>query len=154
MGYRIERGSVMDKQDAVWHLLVAHRDELTTNKDLMVLAPDWPRYKLMEDAGMLITLFAYDDDDKIVGYSCNLVGQNLHYVDLRYAHNDVLYVDPDHRGRLGLKLIRETEKAAAEAGARMMIWHAKEHTPLKAIMPRLGYRVQDTLYSKELQNGI
>lgn len=153
MAYRIEQGTVLDKRDAVHDLLVAHREELTTNKELMVLAPDWPRYQAMEEAGMLVTLFAYEGD-AIVGYSCNIVGMNLHYSALKYAHNDVLYVAPAHRGRLGLKLIRETEKAIAATGARMMIWHAKADTALDGIMPKLGYRVQDKLYSKELKHGI
>lgn len=149
MAYRIERGSVKGKEQIIWHLLVAHREELTTNKSLMVLAPDWRRYHAMEEAGMLVTLFAYEGEE-IVGYSCNIVTQNLHYSDLRYAHNDVLYLAPEHRGLLGLRLIRATEKSVAEEGGQMMIWHAKEHSTLDLLMPRLGYRIQDKLYSKEL----
>ena len=152
MAYRIERSTVQDKQEAVWHLLVQHRDELTTNKELMVLAPDWPRYKAMEDAGMLVTLFVYFNDE-IVGYSCNIVGANLHYAGLRYAHNDVLYTAPEHRGRVGMRLIHETERVVAEEGAKLMLWHAKPDTALDVILPRLGYRLQDKMYTKELAHG-
>ena len=32
----------------------------------------------------------------------------------------------------------------------MLIWHAKKDSTLDALMPKLGYRIQDVLYSKEL----
>jgi hypothetical protein len=32
----------------------------------------------------------------------------------------------------------------------MIVWHAKQGTALEAILPRIGYGVQDILFSKEL----
>jgi hypothetical protein len=31
-----------------------------------------------------------------------------------------------------------------------MLWHAKDQTSLAKIMPRMGYVVQDIIYSKEI----
>ena len=116
----------------------------------MILKPDTPRYLAMEKANMLLILAAYEHG-QMVGYSLNIVGNHLHYADLVYAHNDLLFLHKDYRNTpIGLKLIRQTEKAAKERGARLMLWHAKEGTSLDKIMPRLKYNVQDIMYSKEL----
>lgn len=135
----------------IWPLLEDHREELTTNKALMVLAPDMERYILCERMGAFFALMARDNG-VLVGYSGNFIAQNLHYKGFRYANNDVLFLAKTHRkGSLGLRMIRETEKEAQRRGAQMMVWHAKPKTSLDAIMPKLSYRVQDVMYSKTLE---
>jgi hypothetical protein len=63
----------------------------------------------------------------------------------------LLFVTEGKRsGRLGLQLIRKTEEAAKERGARLMLWHAKTGTPLEKMMPRLGYGVQDIIFSTQI----
>ena len=134
----------------VGELLKQHWHEVAKNKGIMILKPDTPRYLAMEKANMLLILAAYEHG-QMVGYSLNIVGNHLHYADLVYAHNDLLFLHKDYRNTpIGLKLIRQTEKAAKERGARLMLWHAKEGTSLDKIMPRLKYNVQDIMYSKEL----
>lgn len=146
----IRETTIADKIDEANALLVAHWQELAKNKDVMVLKPDVERYALLEAAGSLVSLVAYDGD-RIVGYSVNFLTTNLHYSDLTYVHNDVLFVMPEHRkSSLGMRLIRATEDVARQRGARMVIWHAKEQTALAEILPRLGYGVQDILFSKVL----
>jgi GNAT superfamily N-acetyltransferase len=131
-------------------LVQAHYEEIARHKRVMELAPDWTRYFEMERAGLLLALVAWVNGD-MVGYSVTLFGHHLHYKRLFYAQNDVLFVaSPHRRSRVGLLLIRETEKQARESGARMMLWHAKPDTALEAIMPRLGYQTQDVIFSKEL----
>lgn len=147
---RIVEESVSDKWEVVADMLAQHVDELTTHKHLMVLKPDRERYAMLEQAGALLALFAYDGDE-LVGYSVNFLSTNLHYSDLFYSHNDVLFVRKSHRnGRTGLRLIQATERAAKERGARFIIWHAKPKTALDALLPRVGYGVQDVLYSREI----
>lgn len=151
MAYRIERTTVADKVEQLLPLLLGHAEELATHKHLMKVSPLVERYAALEAANQLISLVAYDANDNIIGYSINFITQNMHYGDLRYSHNDVLYVTPAHRGgRLGLMLIHQTELEAAAEGARLIIWHAKPDTALEGLLPRLGYGVQDVLFSKEL----
>jgi predicted GNAT superfamily acetyltransferase len=105
----------------------------------------------MEASGALFILAAFNQDGVLVGYSVNFVMRHLHYADLCVASNDLLFVSKEHRhGRLGLQLIRATEARAKEEGARLMLWHAKPNTPLADIMPRLGYGVQDIIFSREV----
>jgi len=130
-------------------LLVDHREELTTNKALMQLAPDVERYAALEAAGVVLALVARDGD-LIVGYSINFVAQHLHYASVRMCTNDVLFVAKSHRATLGLRLIHATEEAARERGAQVMAWHAKPDTHLEAILRRRECRVQDIVFTKEL----
>lgn len=140
--------TVADMQAQAAALLHAHWEEVAKRRDLMVLAPDWPRYEQLEANGALLSVGAFVDG-VLVGYSLTLVGPHLHYVGLTVAQNDVLFVAKEHRhGRIGLDLIRKTEEMAKERGARLVTWHAKEGTALAALMPRLGYDVHEIIFSK------
>lgn len=131
-------------------LLEAHREELTTNPDLMVLAPRVDVYEAIEARDKLLVLGAFDGED-LVGYSANIIDTNLHYGDVLVCQNDVLFVDRAYRaGRTGLQLIRATEDLARALSCDIMIWHAKPNTTFNALLPRLDYRVQDVIHSKVL----
>lgn len=143
--------SVVEQMPRVMPLLRAHWEEVARNKEVMVLDPNVEVYKALEDRGQLISLGAFEDDE-LVGYSVTiLVDKHLHYAGLCYGQNDVIFVDEAHRaGMLGFRLIRETERLVKERGGRLMFWHAKPDTPFDALLPRLGYGVQDVIYSREL----
>lgn len=132
-------------------LFQQHWDEIALNKNLMVLKPDREQYEAIEALGRLLVLAVFDAVGEMVGYSVTIVMPHLHYADLRVASNDVLFVSkPYRRTRLGLQLIRETEEKAKARGARLMLWHAKQGTALEALMPKLGYGVQDVVFSRGL----
>jgi uncharacterized protein YqiB (DUF1249 family) len=134
----------------MWPLLEQHREELTTNKALMRLAPDVDRYRAAETAGALVALVARVGG-RMVGYSLNFVSQHLHYTDLRFAQNDVLFVTKDARASVGLRLLRATRVACAAHGAQMIAWHAKPDTPLaKMLAARRNTRLQDLIFTEVL----
>lgn len=131
-------------------LFAEHWEEIALSKHLMVLKPDAARYRAMEQAGMLLCLGLWRGGD-LIGYSVNFLMKHLHYADLAVASNDLLFVSAAHRNsRAGLLLIRETERHCKELGAQMLTWHAKQNTPLANLMPRIGYGVQDIIFSREL----
>lgn len=136
--------------DKAWTLLQAHRRELATNPDIMELKPRRDRYEALEAAGMMVALGLFDGDS-LIGYSVNVVDANMHYADLVVGQNDVLFVHPRYRkSQDGLALIHATEDAVRARGAQIMLWHAKDGTALQGMMPRLGYRIQDIIFSKVL----
>ena len=162
---KISRVSI-DVVRSVQHtLLTDHWSEVARNKQLMVLDPDWPAYYQLEEKGLLTTLVAWQGVaeegnviGRLVGYSVNiLVPRHLHYRGLCVFQNDVLYVDPKHRGKsVGARLIKATVEAGREAGARMMLWHSKETdskgrpAELGPLLKKMGYGVQDIIYSSEI----
>ncbi len=149
---QIREISVVEQLPMVEPLLREHWEEIALNKRLMVLKPNAELYAKLEAQGLLVSFGAFDGDE-LVGYSVTVLApSHLHYADLFMASNDVLFVRQSHRGasRAGLQLIRATERACKERGARLMLWHAKPGTALQALMPRLGYGVQDVIFSTEL----
>ena len=127
-----------------------HYEEIARNKHVMVLKPDEETYRKSEEMGTIFILSARQND-QLIGYSVNFVTNHLHYADLKLAQNDLLFISKEHRGgRIGLKLIKETEKHATLLGCKLMLWHAKESTTLAHMLPRLKYGVQDIIFSKEL----
>lgn len=147
----IVREALMPHQEELEALTAEHWHEVAKNKHLMKLSPQVEKYRKMEEEGLLVSLFARSGE-VIVGYSINILTPHLHYSDLRVAQNDVIYVHPVFRkSTLGLRLIKATEDACYDAGARFILMHAKEGTPFAKILPRKGYGVQDIIYSKELR---
>lgn len=146
----VHRNVITDKIEETTALQREHWDEIAKNKHLMVLDPDVEQYHMLEQAGRLFAVLAYDGDE-MIGYSVNILSVNLHYSSLLMAHNDVLFVKPTHRaGRLFMRMRDATIAEARRRGARLMLWHAKEGTPLAAILPRMGCSVQDIILSEEL----
>ncbi len=131
-------------------LFEEHYKEIARNKEVMKLKPDETTYRQMEEMRKIF-IFSARQNDVLIGYSVNFVTNHLHYADLKLAQNDLLFISKEQRGgRVGLKLIRETEKHATLLGCKLMLWHCKENTTLSSLLPRINYGVQDIIYSKEL----
>jgi hypothetical protein len=137
--------------DDAWHLLEMHREELTTNKEVMELAPRRETYANLHSIGALFGLGLYRGDE-LMGYSVNIVSANMHYGDLTVSQNDLFFVHPDCRRQYGLRLMAETEKQGkaiyAPDGPFMQLWHAKPRTAFHSILERKKYNVQDIIFSK------
>lgn len=130
-------------------LIQEHWEESAKNKELMILKPRYEVYRDLDNKGALVNLFAFVNG-KIVGYSVNILSYHLHYADLYTAMNDIIFVSKPYRDTpLGLRLIKETEKACKEQGVKLMLWHAKQDSSLEYILKR-KYKVQDIIFSKEL----
>ncbi len=135
---------------AVVELFHAHWDEIALNKELMRLKPMLDKYYDIEANGMLLIIGAYADGE-LVGYSVNFLNQHLHYADLWVCMNDIVFISQDMRkSGIGIGLLKRTEELAKERGAQMMLWHVKQNTALSALLPRIGYGVQDIVFSKGL----
>lgn len=131
-------------------LLQLHFCELAKNQDRIRLKPDWERYRQMESEGSLL-VFSARDSEKLVGYAAFFVCAHPHYTDLRLVSNDVLFLENSYRvGRTGVKFIRYCEERIRDLYASnfSITWHAKENTDLHRMLPRMGYGVQDIIFSR------
>jgi GNAT superfamily N-acetyltransferase len=149
--FEVRRSSVGEMLGSGLELFARHWEEIARNKDVMVLKPDEAAYRRMEEAGSLLILAALKAG-RIVGYSVNFIVRHPHYADLMVCQNDLLFIDPAHReGGAGIRLMRRTEQESKKRGCRLMLWHAKEGTPLADMLPRMGYGVQDIVFSKQIE---
>jgi hypothetical protein len=131
-------------------LLRAHYLELAKNQDRVALNPDWDHYKALELVGGLL-LYTVRKDEELIGYACFFRSPHPHYKDLMLVSNDVLYLDAAHRvGRTGVRFIRYCEEQirCAQADNCCIAWHAKPGTALEGMLGRMGYQLQDVIYTK------
>lgn len=148
--YDIEFFTPDQYQEELQPLWEEHREELTTNKELMQLKPDMPKYQALHESGQLFS-FVLKKNGEVVGYSINFLLHNMHYADVLMMQNDLLFLSKDHRtGRAGLILMETTLELARQLGAHMMVWHAKPDTALDKILKRRNVKVQDIVYTQEL----
>lgn len=132
-------------------LLDLHYDELTLHKDVMQLAPDWPRYETLEDADKLLA-FTARDDGQLIGYSVWFVDAHIHYAGTLVATNDVIFLHKNYRHgtSAGRDLIGYSEQMLKSFGVDKAIWHIKFKNDWSAILRRRGYEREDFTIGKIL----
>jgi hypothetical protein len=97
--------SVAEVRGDLEDLIIAHYEELTANKDVVQLAPDYERYQQLEDMGKLAIFTVRDMPNlndgtipgKLVGYSIFFIDQHIHYRNQSFANNDIIFLHQDYR---------------------------------------------------------
>lgn len=132
-------------------MAAAHHDELAAEFHGHTFDPDLERYQRLEAAGALVCVGAFQDGE-LIGYSFNALSTHTHYRTVLVAHNDLLYLQPEHRrGAVGLHLMRATRDALQARGVRHLLWYAKPETSLDRLLQRTGKQVHEIMYSEDLQ---
>ena len=131
-------------------LIFNHWEEIALNKDNIALNPDVEAYKNLEDQGRL-HIYTAREGDKLVGYFAVIAIEHLHYKDHIFAHNDVIYVDPEYRkGFTAWRLIKFAEQQLTLSGVSVMMINIKRHKPFDKLLQRLNFTETESIYSKRL----
>jgi GNAT superfamily N-acetyltransferase len=78
-------------------MLPKHYEELATYKEVP-LEVHWPHYERAESNGVL-RIYTARDDGVLIGYALFVcVWKHPHYRSISIASNDVIWIDPNHRG--------------------------------------------------------
>ncbi len=160
--------SIDELREKAGKLYGDHYDEIALNKDVMTLSPDWPQYYELELRDRLVLLAAWLGHE-MIGYSVSQVCQHLHYRELKFMANDVLFLAKEHRASgVGMQLIDATIDMARKIECEMITFHAKPGTALAFMLSGsplavlhqnvaqptqtgpLGFQVQDIVFSKVL----
>lgn len=136
-------------------LAQAHWEEAENDTDSIPFDLDLDGLRSAEKAGLLKIAALYAGA-RLAGYAQFSVTTHVFHRRTLHAFNDSVYVDPAHRGRGGLVLIREAEKMLAELGVRRVYYASKPHVlgvrgkaaTLGSLLGRLGYKHAETVYSK------
>jgi len=95
-------------------------------------------YNLMEQAGALHT-FAVRTGNTLVGFLLILLHKLPHF-GVRTAVVESIYVDPEHRGGVGLSVVTAAKNFAAEQGVRGLLMSAPVGSQLSQLLPHLDFR--------------
>lgn len=128
-------------------LMRMHQHETEDEFDNEKVVPNASYYRALEAMGGCVAFGAFDDD-VIVGYVVMIVIQHQHY-DFKYGHHDTLFVRPDVRGSLGIRLMQRAREAAKALGARHIVWHAKPGSMMEKLLIKKQCVIEDVLYKEE-----
>jgi len=130
-------------------LLVKHKDEICLYEDFD-LDPDWGAYKRLQELGMF-KIFTARNEDKLIGYVAFAIHHNLHYRARKHAVQDVLYLDPTHRGRMmGVKLIKFADDVLRDNGVHLVSQHVKIKHDFSPLLEYIGYEQVEKIYERRL----
>ena len=134
-------------------LLVRHWQEIAHFADIP-LDVDWPKYELMEAAGVL-RIYTARVAGELVGYAAYMVDSNAHYKGSLQAIQDVLFLAPEYRrGGIGSALISHADTALAAEGVQATYQHSKVAHPIDAVLESQGYELIERIWAKRLdRNG-
>lgn len=145
---REQAGSIFDE---IKPLLRAHFEEIAHYKDIP-LNPDYGRYFEAEHHGQL-RIYTARYHGTLIGYAIYFVRPSLHYRDSLQAHQDILYLAPEHRrGGVGRGLIDHADGALRQEGVQVVIQHVKHKRELNfgPLLKRIGYEFMDELWTRRL----
>lgn len=151
-----------DVINEIWPMLEAHYLEIATDKMIKPFDPDLDRYQAMEKSGMLRILTVRDtlqgssklmghDRGRLVGYFISFVMPGLHYQQTSMAINDIMYIDPTHRGgTIGYRLIKLAISDLKNLGADVLIIHMKCDYPFRSLLTKLGFHLTEENWERVL----
>jgi hypothetical protein len=128
-------------------LLERHYEEVAWNREKIPLVVDEEIYRAVEGVGQLVC-FTARWLEKLVGYSVFFMRQHPHYLLTKYATNDVIYLDPLHRGQTGAKFIHFAESELKLLGAQVVHYHVKHILDFGPMLKRNGYESVETAWQK------
>lgn len=129
-------------------LLERHWREIAHYLDIP-LAVDAAVYHAADAAGAL-RIVTVREDGALIGYAAYFVRPHAHYATSVQAVQDVVYVDPRHRGGLGARLLRAADDVLRAEGVQVVHQHVKLAHNWGALLERMGYEAVETIYSKRL----
>lgn len=150
-----------DVINEIWPMLKAHYEEIATDKQVKPFDPDLDRYQAMEKSGMLRILTVRDTlqgsfklmghGGRMVGYFISFVMPGLHYQQTSMAINDIMYIDPTHRGgTIGYRLIKLAISDLKNLGADVLIIHMKCDYPFRSLLTKLGFHLTEENWERVL----
>lgn len=129
-------------------MLYAQYEEVEMYQDKIPLDPDYEKLQEMSDLDILRT-YIMRADGKIVGYSVFFLYGHQHHKAHRFAANDVVYIDPEHRhGLATVEFFNFCERKLIKAGTSVVMYHMKEHKPFHNLMTQLEFDHAEHLYTK------
>lgn len=149
LSYQVEQFSY-ELVDELKVLLEAHWEEIAMYKDKIAFAPDYTVYgRLATVDGLHIVTVR--DDGKLIGYYISFLYYHPHYKHDKFAINDIMFIDKEHRGgTAGYRLLKFAESELKSIGVSVMMLHMKTEFPFEGLCQAIGMDRQEIVYSKYL----
>ena len=131
-------------------LLPLHYEELALDKDVAPLDPDFDRYFLLEDAGVLLYV-TLRSKGVLIGYYIGMIERGLHYRSNLECKTDIFYIEQSKRGKGGARILFDaTEKELKRRGVDRWFTGCKNHKDASQFFEKIGFKKIETYHSKLL----
>ena len=128
-------------------LMVKHYKEIAHYKDIE-LEPDWDAYNKAEEIDA-VRVYTIRDDGQMIGYAIFFFHTNYHYRKSLQAYQDLIFIDPKHRGP-GYKFIKWIDGQLKAEGIQIVYHHVKATKDFGPMLERIGYELVDKIYARRL----
>lgn len=104
-------------------------------------------YKMLESAGALQLIGAFDDD-KLIGFISLLSNKLPHYGVLMTVSESFFVAKSHRKSGAGLRLLREAERYALSVGSPGLLVSAPSGGRLAGVLPNVGYAETNRVFFK------
>lgn len=145
---KFKREFVQDVIEEIKPLIRKHFAEIALFQDIP-LDPNYEAYALVEKVGALRIFTARSDEGELQGYAFFFVRQHIHSKNSIQATQDLLFIDPNHRGA-GLKFIRFCEGELKQEGVDVIYQTVTTRCNFELMLVRLGYELTEKIYTRRV----
>ena len=136
-------------------MIMDQAEELSVFRDHFDPDPDWKGLLALEEAGHF-HVFTARCDGYLCGYIPFYLVHHPHYRTVKWATADNYYVEPAHRARAGLAMLRKAVEALRDLDVGVIAVHDKihtdrEHVGMGDLFARLGFEPIERLYAMVLK---
>ena len=113
--------------------------------------PDWLTYRHAESAGNFV-MYTARVAGKLVGYAGFTIARDPHCKSVVRAVQDLVYVTPEHRGRMvGYRLMKYADARLGTLGVDLVMHSVNVNSDFGPMLERMGYEQTEKVYQRRLQ---
>lgn len=129
-------------------LIEKHYSEIARYPDIP-LDPDFHHYKQLERIGVLRVFTTRTDLGSLIGYGVFILRSHPHQKTTLQAFQDLLFIDPDHRG-FGVSFIGWIDHQLKAEGVQVTFHTVTERFDFSSLLLRMGYELTEKTFSRRL----
>ena len=124
-----------------------HYDDVDLKDDYGRPNLDWDSYLQLSLAGRC-RVVTVRDEERLVGYSCFCISNNLNHKGVIEAANTGIFIDKEYRGKITLELIRKSDEYLKAIGVIEAIYILNDDR-IGALLRRAKYKAKHTVWSNQ-----
>lgn len=130
-------------------LVHQHSSEIDRYQEYFTLDPAYHLYEELDNNEQLLITTARTEDGELVGYLVFFLDYHLHYQDILYAKNDLIFIKPEYRMKgIITGLFDYTEEILKAAGVKVITFAMKTDHSFEYLAEKMGYDKAEIFYSK------
>lgn len=124
-----------------------HYDDVDLKDDYGRPNLDWDSYLQLSLAGRC-KVATVRKDEKLIGYSCFCISNNLNHRGIIEASNSGIFIDKEYRGKITLELIRKSDEYLKAIGVMETIYIFNDDR-IGILLRRAKYKAKHTVWSNK-----